>query len=114
MILNGKVINPGELRTQVTLQRRTVSAGAGGFQVPAWRTIAVVWARWTNAHGQEAVIAGAQGSEAPATVLIRYRSGLDITCAVLKGSDRYEIVSIDNIQERSEYLELKVRRMESG
>jgi head-tail adaptor len=52
--------------------------------------------------------------DAPATVLIRYQSDVDTACAVLKGSLRYEIVSIDNIQERSEYLELRVQRMKAG
>jgi hypothetical protein len=33
---------------------------------------------------------------------------------VLKGTNRYEIVSIDDIQERHEYLELKVKKMRSG
>jgi hypothetical protein len=32
-------------------------------------------------------------------------------CSILKGSDRWEIVSLDNIQERGEYLELKVKHV---
>lgn len=114
MIIGGKVINPGELRTQITLESRTVATGTGGFQSPTWSTIATVWSRWSNAHGPESLQAAIQNAEAPATVLIRYRAGLDTTCAVLKGSKRYEIVSIDNIQERGEYMELKVRRMKGG
>ena len=47
-------------------------------------------------------------------MLIRYRTGVDPTCAILKGSDRYEIISVDNIQERSEYLELRVKKMRGG
>lgn len=114
MILNGKVINPGDLRTQITLQSRTATGDAGGFQVPGWSTIATVWAKWTNVHGSEAWAAQSVQAEAPATVLVRYLTGLDATCAVLKGADRYEIVSLDNIQERGEYIELKVQRARSG
>jgi SPP1 family predicted phage head-tail adaptor len=114
MKIGEKVTNPGELRTQVTLQSRTVSTETGGFLTPAGSTIAVVWARWVNTHGSEAWTAASMGAEQAATVTIRYRSGIDRTCAVLKGSDRYEIVSIDNIGERSEYLELKVKRWQSG
>ena len=33
----------------------------------------------------------------------------DETCAVLLGSVRYEIVSIDDVRQRHEYLELKVK-----
>jgi SPP1 family predicted phage head-tail adaptor len=114
MILNGRVINPGEMRTQITLESRTVTTQTGGFETPAWSTIATVWSKWTNAHGSEAVQAAMLNAEAPATVLIRYRSGLDTTCAISKGGVRYEITSIDNIQERNEYIEMKVKRMKPG
>ena len=114
MKLNGKVSNPGEMRTRITLQSRSVSTETGGFQTPTWSTIAQVWARWVNAHGAEAWTAASLQAEQAATVTIRYRTGIDLTCAVLKGSERFEIVSMDNIQERSEYIELKVQRMRSG
>jgi len=102
------------MRTRITLQQRTVTSGDGGFQTPGWSTLASVWAKWTNVHGSEVWAAQSVQAEQPATVLIRYLAGLDTTCAVLKGSDRFEIVSIDDIQERNEYLELKVQRMRSG
>jgi len=115
MNLDGKVTNPGELRTKITLQSRTVTQDAGRFSVPRWITIAAVWSKWINAHGNAVLQAGIEGVEAPATVLIRYRSGIDATCSVLKSGMRYEIISEpDNIQERNEYLELKVRRMKAG
>jgi SPP1 family predicted phage head-tail adaptor len=114
MILNGKVINPGELRTLVELQRRTINTEQSGFQVPVWAKIDTVYAKWTNAHGSEVWQSQAVKAQYAATVLIRYQSGIDNTCAVLKGSERYEIVSVDDIQERHEFLELKVQRMEAG
>lgn len=114
MKIGSKVTNPGEMRTKITLQSRTNVQDAGGFSVPGWVTIAAVWSRWINAHGREVLEAGIAGVDAPATVLIRYLSDVDTTCAILKGSLRYEIVSIDNVQERSEYLELRVQRMKAG
>lgn len=114
MNLNGRVFNPGEMRKRVTLQSRSVTAGTGGFQTKAWSTIAVVWAKWVNVHGSESVQAAAMGIEELATVTVRYRSGIDPTCAILKGSTRYEIISIDNIGERNEFLEIKVKRMRAG
>lgn len=114
MNLNGKVFNPGEMRTRVTLQSRSVSVETGGFQTPGWSTIAQVWAKWVNVHGGEAWQAASLQAEQAATVTIRYRSDVDVSCAVLKGADRYEIVSLDNVRERGEYIELKVKRMRSG
>ncbi len=114
MNLNGRTINPGDLTIQIALQSRTISSGAGGFQSPAWSTQATVWARWSNVHGSEVWAAQSVQAEAPATVLIRYYPGLDTTWAVLKGAERYEIVSVDDIFERHEYIELKVRKMRAG
>jgi head-tail adaptor len=134
MNLNGKATNPGELRTRIILVRRAVSTETGGFQRPLWEPIAQVWAKWINIHGAETWTAQSVGAEAPATVTIRHRNGLDATCAVVKGGSLvdvldeggevtgqviqggtvYEIVSLDDIQERHEYLELKVKRMKAG
>ena len=114
MILNGRMINPGELRTPVTLLGRTINSDAGGFQSPVRSTIATVLCKWTGVHGSEAWTAQTVEAERAATVLIRYLAGMDETCAVLLGSDLYEIVSIDDIQQRHEYLELKVRLARAG
>jgi SPP1 family predicted phage head-tail adaptor len=116
MILNGKVFNPGELRTRVTLKSRDVTTQTGGFQKPAYTTtLTTVWAKWVNVHGTEAwTVANTLGAMQAATVTIRYRAGIDPTCAVEKDAEIWEIVSIDDIQERHEFLELKVKRVVSG
>lgn len=114
MNLNGKVFNPGELRTQVTLKSRSVSTETGGFQTPVWSTLATVWAKWVNVHGSEVWAAQMAQAREAATVTIRWRSGLDRTCAVEKGGTLYEVVSLDDIGERHEYIELKVQRMGGG
>lgn len=114
MIIGGKPTNPGELRTRVTLLERDVTVESGGFQVPDLLTIAEVWSKWTNVHGSEAWIASSVQAESPATVLIRYLDGLDTSCVVQKGETVYEIVSIDNVGERSEYLEMKLKRWIPG
>ena len=113
MILGGRPTNPGELRTIVTLVKRTITTDAGGFQVAGTTTIAVVKARWQNVHGAEVWAASAVAQDA-ATVLIRYNSQVDTTCLVSKGGELYEIVSADDIEERHEYIELKVRRATEG
>ncbi len=114
MKINEKPFNPGELRTLVTLKSRTVSTDAGGFPKPTWSTIAAVYAKWENVHGSEAWTADSVGAESAATVTIRYRTGIDTTCAVELDGKIWEIVSIDDIRQRGELLELKVRRMRSG
>jgi len=114
MRISEKPFNPGELRTQVILKTRSVTTEAGGFQKPGWSTLATVYAKWVNAHGSEILTADMAGAEAPATVTIRYRSDIDPTYAIEKGGELWEIVSMDNIREKNELIELKVRRMRSG
>ena len=109
MKLNGKVINPGELNISITLQTPAITKEAGGAQKVTWSTLATVWAKWTNAHGSEVWQSQAVQAVSPATVLIRYRDDVTTACSILKGSIIYEIVSLDNIQERNEYLEMKVK-----
>lgn len=115
MVLNGKVINPGELRTLVTLGTRAVSVETGGFRVGMVAFTAItggeVWARWENVHGSEAWAAQAANVQEAATVLIRYRADVEPTMGVKLGANWYEIVSMDNIQNRNEYIELKVKRV---
>lgn len=114
MIIGSKVTNPGELRTQIQLCQRTTTSGAGGFVTSSYTILATVWAKWSNIHGDEVWQAAALNSSKPATVLIRYDSRLDETCLVKYGSDVYEIVSMDNIGERNDYIEMKVRLMVEG
>lgn len=114
MKINDKPFNPGELRTSVVLKKRTVSTGTGGFQTPVWVTLASVFCKWVNAHGSETWTADAAGAESPATVTIRHRSDVDTTCAIEKDGKLWEIVSMDNIREMGELLELKVKLLRAG
>ncbi len=114
MRIGSVVTNPGELRTQVTLKRRTVIVDPGGFEKEGLETIAVEWARWIGVHGSEAWAANSANALRAATVLIRYRPDIDETCLVNLEGLNYEIVSIDDIRQVHEYLELKVQLIRSG
>jgi SPP1 family predicted phage head-tail adaptor len=75
---------------------------------------AEVWSKWVNVHGVEVWAAQAEQAEQPATVLIRYQEDIDTTWVIVKDGINFEIVSIDDIRERHEYMELKVKSMRSG
>ena len=115
MRINEKPFNPGELRQKISLFQQSVTIDSGGFQVLSKGSkIADVWARWVNVHGVEVWTADMAGAKQSATVLIRWRSDIDETCLVEKGGQLFEIVSMDNVRERNEYLELKVKRVVKG
>ena len=117
MRIGDKVINPGDLRTLITLQSGTLTKSAVGVQVRSYVDLnpATCWAKWSNAHGMELIQAQALQVQAPATVLMRYRADVNAQTVILKGSQRWEIIGEpDNIQERNEYIELKVRLTKGG
>ena len=117
MNLNGRTINPGELRAPVLLAPRVITT-SGGFQQPAPDTAHQVsaWARWQNVHGSEVWQAQAAGANQPATVLIRYNASLNNTWYASNdnGASWYEVVSVDDIENRHEYMELKVQKASAG
>lgn len=110
MLLNGKPFNPGELRTKVTLYSPTITTGSTGVQKVTYTTSqGDVWAKWKNAFGAESVSSDAKLGVKRATVTIRYKAGVTLGWAVLLGSELYEIFSLDDIENRHEYIEMQVR-----
>jgi SPP1 family predicted phage head-tail adaptor len=114
MRIGNTITNPGDLNTKITLYSRSITTKAGGFQKPSLTKIDDVWAKWTNVHGQEAWLASSVQAKLAATVLMRYRNDIDPTCVVQKEGQYYEIVSPDDIQNRHEYIELKVQAWQPG
>ena len=114
MRIGNKTTNPGELRTQISLEEPSSSQDSGGFQTRSYTEVATIYAKWTNLHGKEIFEDGVVAARLPARVLIRYRSDIDPSWTVVKGGQRYEILSLDNIRERSEYIELTVQRSIGG
>jgi len=46
-----------------------------------------------------------------ATITMRYSSLIGVRQLVYRGSDVWEIVSIDNVEQRNRWLEIKVKRV---
>lgn len=133
MKLNGRIYNPGNLRTPIVIATITV-AKSSGFPVETAVYLAEVKADWENAHGSEARVANANGAIEPATVRIRYRSGIDNTCVVfigatvteildvhgavtghtISGGTKYAVKSVNDIQNRHEYIDLYVEAVKAG
>lgn len=116
MNLGGKIFNPGELRTPITLLKSSVIKIPGG-QKTTWSAQAQVKCKWVNAHGSEGLAGDSQRATGLATLMLRYYGELDASWAVMKGWDAYaegaEIWQVaappDDIRERHEYMELAVQ-----
>jgi len=110
-------IDPGALRTRIRIQYEKIT-GSGSFATRSWVDVGntsasdtprYINAQWINVHGSEAWVADSVQAQLAATVTIRYRSDVTPVCRVLLGSTVYQIVSTDNIRQRNEWTELKVK-----
>jgi len=104
----------GDLRTRITLQTPTLTKDVGGAQSPAYVNVATnptVWAQWINDHGQEAVSSEAKTFGQRATVRLRHRADIETTWQVLKAGAPWQILSIDFVQNKQRWVELRVERV---
>lgn len=116
-----KSANPGELKTVIQiLAPRGIEQGLGGYVSEAWDNVfgdgASVRCKWVNAHGTEAIEAATLQLKDPATLTLRYSPKITPKCRIYRDDDTkpYEIISIDNVEERCRWLEIKVSRYIPG
>lgn len=111
-----KSANAGELRTPVYFKRIVKETDDDGYvkntEVNIFGEGKYVRAKWVNAHGSDAFVALQMQLREPATITCRYSPKIKVDQLVYCGSDPmpYEIISIDNVEERNQWLEIKVKR----
>lgn len=112
-----KSANAGELRTKVFFIRHDRSRDEEGYFADAEENVfgdgVPCMCKWVNAHGYEVFQSMQLQIREPATITTRYSPLLlDPKLTVYKEGDRfpYEIISIDNVEERNVWLEIKVQR----
>lgn len=68
--------------------------------------------KWVNAHGTEVFSAMQLQIRELATLTMRYSSLIDAAMLVYRGKDPlpYEIISVNNVEDRGRWLEIKVQR----
>ena len=110
------LIQISALRTRITFQSPTISADAGGAQKTTYANVGTtpnVWAQWINDHGQESIAGGAEVSIQRATVRVRHRTDIVTTWRVLKDSEPWLILSIDLVQDKHRWVDLRVERVKA-
>lgn len=115
-----KSANPGELRTPVFVFKITRTVNENGVPIEAETNVfgegAYIRTKWINAHGTESFTALQLELREPATITCRYSPLIKRDCIIYKGDDPdpYEVISIDNVEERNRWLEIKVQRKENA
>lgn len=111
-----KSANAGELRTPVYIKRVVPGTGSNGYPADREENIfgedRYVLTKWVNAHGREVYDAMQLQVLQPATLTMRYSPLIDDTMLIYKAGDPepFEIISMDNVNERDLWLEIKVKR----
>ena len=118
-----KFANPGEMRTQIIIETYESEKTANGYQEKTWKNIFgegnTIRVKWVNVHGTEVFEAMGLDLREPATLTMRFSPLISRECRILKAEDAekedreslyYEVISIDDIEERHTQLEIKVQR----
>lgn len=111
-----KSANAGELRTPVffmTIERGTDDEGfPKELEVNVFGDGVPARVKWVNAHGTDVFTAMQLKLREPATITMRYSPKIRADLIVYKGSDPkpYEIISIDDVEERHRWMEIRVQR----
>lgn len=112
--MNELRMHPGLLRTPIDIYGKSAS-GTGGFKTGTYAKLFTCGSQWVNDHGTDALVANANQVQKMATVTVRYDSRITELCRVYLGSVAYEIVTgIDNVRNRNEWMQFKVRAVVSG
>jgi len=108
-VIDGIDFKTGDLRTPIDIYYKT-QTGTGGFKTETYLKLMSAFCQWVNAHGTDAVIANADQVLKQATVTMRYHASVTENCRVVMGGVTYEIVTgIDNIRQRNQWIQFKVR-----
>lgn len=111
-----KSANAGELRTPVTFKTISRATNKNAYsnsgEVNIFGEGKTVKVKWVNAHGYETTAAMQLGLREPATITMRYSPLINETLIVYRDKDirPYEIISIDDVEQRHRWLEIKVQR----
>lgn len=107
-----KYANAGELRTPVKFIRIERGTDADGYPVEVEVEVLKTKCKWVNVHGTEVFTAMQQQLREPATITMRYSPLINQKLIIYKGTDAepYEVISMDDIENRHRWLEIKVQR----
>lgn len=106
--------NAGEMRTKITIKNPVYTIKDGFSREEFMNAFSrPVWCKWVNAHGAEIYQAAELHLREPATITMRYSPRVTVKSRIWRGSDTepYEVISINNVNDRCEFLEIKVQRV---
>lgn len=90
----------GDLRDLITIESRTVEQIGSGEEIPTWGTFAQVYAAIEPISGREYFVANQTANAATTRIRIRYYPGVVPQMRVVHGAVVYNILDVQDIQNR--------------
>lgn len=110
-----KSVLAGEMRTKITVKALVEGVNENGYPTKSWEDVfsGLVWCKWVNSHGTEVFETMRLDLKEAATVTMRYSPLVNERCRIWRENDPepYEVISIDNVEDRRRFLEIKVKRV---
>jgi len=102
----------GSLKTPITIKSVTAGTDADGTPTVTETTVLTARCYWQNAFGNEALENLRLNLIETATITMRYSSLVTVLQRVYRTGDSipWEIASIDNVEQRNRWMEIKLKR----
>ena len=105
-----KYVNAGELRTPIKFTKIERTKDTDGYPIEVEKTVLETKCKWVNVHRTEVFTAMQQQLREPATITMRYSPLINAKLTIYKDTDMYEVISINDVEDRHKWLEIKVQR----
>lgn len=107
--------NAGQLRHLVEIQRPVdMGTDAAGNRLVSWVTDYTVYASPRDVSGREYLAAAAIQAESVVTLVIRYLSELTTDMRVMWGGAPWDIVQVNHLEYRGDWMTIKIKRVAHG
>lgn len=104
----------GEMRTRVIVRKIKSGLDAEGFNVRGYEDLfsGAIWCKWEWERGTETFENERQRLEERAVLTMRYSNKVTTRCMIWKDkeTDPWEVVSLNDIDDRHRWLRLTLRR----
>jgi SPP1 family predicted phage head-tail adaptor len=107
--LNSQFIDPGALRTELSLQQAELTPDGMGGHTEAWQEIATVFARIEPVSAGARFGAGQTLEEVTHRITLRHRADLGSGMRFVRGSRVFEILTAHDPDETRRYLICRTR-----
>ena len=114
-----KRANAGELRTMIQIKRRVVTTNDNGFDEETYENVyggggeTYVYCKWVGNHGSEVFSRDSYAERRTATATMRYSELADdgkLVVFLYGDPDPWEVVNVDNVGQRNQWLELSLQK----